>query len=202
MGILLDSTLQVWRGDWGDPDLLGWAITVAYLFAAALCVRTALAARRVPPEYSSADRPGAWWVLAAGLLLLGLNKQLDLQIIVRELGLRFVGFIGLGENRRWVGRAFVVLLALFLLRVMVTAARRVRGHTRGHGLLLTDLGLLACFAVLRAGMYVPGLKQVNLTYKDALHLVFELGGIVLVGLSAWRTRRRLLSGTSSTTAPA
>jgi hypothetical protein len=193
---------QVWRGNAGDPDPLGWAITLAYLLAAALCARTALAARHLPAGYSGPDRPGAWWLLSAGLLMLGLNKQLDLQIIVREMGLRSVALLGLGEHRRWVGRAFVVVLAVFLLRIMFGAARRLRGHTRGRGPLLTGLALLACFAVVRAGTYVPGLKQFNLNYKDALHLVFELGGIVLVGVSAWRTRRRLLSGPSSTTAPA
>ena len=193
MGIILDSTVNVWRHHRGDPDLLGWATTLAYLAAAALCAQTASAARRVRPEGEDAgpDRPGAWWLLAAGLALLGLNKQLDLQIIVRELGIRLVALLGMDEHRRWFGRAFVLLVGLFLLRVMSAAARRVRGHTRGHRLLLTGLALLACFAVVRAGTYVPGLKQFNLRFGTALHLVFELGGVVVLGLGAFRTRRRL-----------
>ena len=196
-GIILDSTLHVWRRELGDGDVLGWATTVAYLIAAALCARTAMAARRLRREETGPDAPGAWGLLAAGLLLLGLNKQLDLQIIVRELGIAFIQFLGMNEHRRWFGRLFVLLMGLFLLRVMATAARRVRGHTRGHRLLLTGLALLACFAVVRAGSYVPGLKQFNVRFYTALHLVFELGGIVILGLGAFRTRQRLVRHHSS-----
>ena len=191
MAILADSTLDVWRGSFGDSGALSWVITAAYLAAAALCGRCALAARRYATDDPQSERPGPWSALAGGLLLLGLNKQLDLQILVREIGIAFVGFLGLDQHRRWVGRLFVLVLGLFLLRVLALAARRVWGHTRGHRLLLIGLALLATFAVVRAGTYVPGLKQFNLRYKDALHLVFELGGIILLGLGAWRTRQRL-----------
>ena len=197
MGILLDSTLDVWRGHFGDPDPLGWAITVAYLAAAALCGRCALTARRYATDDPRSERPGPWSALAGGLLLLGLNKQLDLQILVREIGIAFIAFVGLDKHRRWVGRLFVLVLGIFLFRVLALAAKKVRGHTRGRALLFTGLALLATFAVVRAGTYVPGLKQFNLRYKDALHLVFELGGVVLVAFSAWRTRQRLVRHHSS-----
>jgi hypothetical protein len=192
VAILLDSILHVWRTEMGDPDVLGWATTVAYLLAAILCARTATAARHAPPEAPPGDRPGPWWLLAAGVLLLGLNKQLDLQILVRELGIRFIALLGMDAHRRWFGRLFVLLMALFLLRVMGAAVRQMRGHTRGHRLLLTGLALLACFAIVRAGTYVPGMKQVNLQFGKALHLVFEFGGILLVASSAVTTRQRLV----------
>jgi len=192
VAILLDSIFHVWRTQMGDPDALGWTTTVAYLVAAGLCARTALAARRGPPDAPPGDRPGPWWLLSAGLLVLGLNKQLDLQILVRELGIRFIDLLGMEAQRRWFGRAFVLLMAIFLLRVMREAVRQMRGHTRGHRLLLTGLALLACFAVVRAGTYVPGFRQVNLRFLKALHLVFEFGGILLIGSSAVRTRQRLV----------
>jgi hypothetical protein len=192
VAILLDTIVHVWRSQMGDPDALGWATTAAYLVAAVLCARTALAARGAPPEAPPGDRPGPWWLLSVGLLLLGLNKQLDLQILVRELGIWFIALLGMEAQRRWFGRAFVVLMAVFLLRVMGAAVRQMRGHTRGHRLLLTGMALLACFAVMRAGTYIPGLKQVNMRFGQSLHLVFEFGGILLVGSSAVRTRQRLV----------
>jgi hypothetical protein len=197
VGIILDGMVNVWRQDMGDPDALGWATTVAYLLAAALCARTALAARHSPPDAREGERPGTWWILSAGLLVLGLNKQLDLQIFVRELGIRLIALLGMDAQRRWFGRAFVLVMGLFLLRVLATAVRRVRGHTRGHRMLLAGLALLACFAVVRAGTYVPGLKQVNMRFGKALHLAFEFGGILLVGISALRTRQRLVRHHSS-----
>src|SRR6185369_11396065 len=128
VAILLDSIFHVWRTQMGDPDALGWTTTVAYLVAAGLCARTALAARRGPPDAPPGDRPGPWWLLSAGLLVLGLNKQLDLQILVRELGIRFIDLLGMEAQRRWFGRAFVLLMAIFLLRVMREAVRQMRGH--------------------------------------------------------------------------
>ena len=206
MGIILDGMFDVWRADRGDNDLLGWATTLAYLLAALFCTRTALAARHsataTPPRVDPPPPPTLpltppldpkpYFTLAAGLLLLGLNKQLDLQILVRELGVRFIYFLGMEPHRRWFGRLFVLVMALILLRVMATAVRQMAGHTRGHRLLLTGLALLATFAVVRAGTYVPGLKQVNLRFGKALHLAFEFGGVFLVALSAWQTRQRLV----------
>jgi hypothetical protein len=197
VGIILDGILNAWRADRGDFDPLGWATTAAYLVAAVLCARAAVAARLAPADAPEGDRPGPWWLLSAGLMLLGLNKQLDLQILVRELGIALIALLGMDEHRRWFGRAFVLVMGIFLLRVMAAAVRRMRGHTRGHRLLLTGLALLACFALVRAGTYVPGLKQVNMHYGRALHLVFEFGGILLVGVSALRTRQRLVRHHSS-----
>ena len=68
MGIILDSMVKVWRSEMGDPDLLGWAITVAYFVAAILCARTAVAARRAPAEAPEGDRPATWWLRNAAIL--------------------------------------------------------------------------------------------------------------------------------------
>lgn len=195
--IIPDSTWNVWRSEMGDFDPLGWATTAAYLLAAVPCARTAIAARRVRRDERGVDRPGAWWTLAAGMFALGLNKQLDLQIFVRESGKALVRLAGFEQQRRWIGGAFVVLLGILLVKVLATAAGQMRRSTRGHRLLLTGLALLAVFAVVRAGTYLPGLKRLNSTFADPIHFVFELGGIVLLALGAWRTRQRLVRHQSS-----
>jgi hypothetical protein len=197
VAILLEAGLDVWRREFGDPDPLSWLITAAYIAASVLCARTALAAHRTGAGDAIPEQPRNWWLLSAGLLGLGLNKQLDLQILVREAGIAFIAFLGIDRHRKWVGRLFVLVMAIVLLRVLAHAARHTRQSTRGHGLLLTGLGLLACFAVVRAGTYVPGFKQFNVRYHDAIHFVFELGGVLLVGLSGWRTRQRLVRHHSS-----
>jgi hypothetical protein len=197
VGIILDSMFRVWRSEAGDPDVLGWAITVAYFVAAGLCARTALTSRRGPADIPEGDRPGTWWVLAAGLVLLGFNKQLDLQIFVREIGRRFVNAIGLDAQWRWFGRAFVLLMGLFLLRVLWVAARRVRLQTARHRTLLIGLALLACFAVIRAGTYVPVLREIDLHHLKVLHFTLVLGGVVVVGASAFATRQRVVRHHSS-----
>jgi hypothetical protein len=186
-----------WWHHFGDNDLLGWTITVAYLLVAALCFRTARAVRRhdrspgkrgelVPSDTGPLrSRPADWVVIGAGMLLLGLNKQLDLQILARDTGLAFVRILGFDAQRRWVGRLFFLALSAVILLVLARSARHLRRARRGHGLTLAGLAMLAFFLIVRAAGYQPYLRDLNLRFKDVLHLVFELGGLVLIGLSAW-----------------
>ena len=91
-------------------------------------------------------------------------------------------------QRRWVGRLFFLCLSAAVVWVLARSARHMRAARRGHHLTLAGLAMLACFLILRAAGYQPYLRELNLRYKDVLHLVFELGGLVLVGLSAFRAR--------------
>ena len=80
-----------WIGNWapgiGDPTPAGWLATLAY-FATAFSCRTA--ARRILPAHRktpSLRREWRLWSALSGLLaLLGLNKQLDLQSALTEVG--------------------------------------------------------------------------------------------------------------------
>ena len=193
------AVIANWRRDFGDNDVLGWATTVAYFIAAALCFRAARRLRRTAPpgtprELTPAgpprDRPGDWAVVGAGVLLLGLNKQLDLQILARDAGIALVQALGFDAQRRWVGRLMFLCLSAAVVSVLARSARHLRAARRGHTLTLLGLAMLACFLVLRAAMYQPYLRDLNLRFKDVLHIVFELGGVALVGLSAWRASPR------------
>jgi hypothetical protein len=196
---------------YGDSDPLGWLITLAYLVVAVLCARAALASWRSgrrsaepvagdPPPLPARPRAAPWWVLALGALLLGLNKQIDVHLLAREAGTAAVSALGYEEHRRWIGRAVVVALGAGVVWAMVAAARHVRHASRGYRTLMVGLALLAVFVILRAGDYVPYLRGLNLSRRYVVYLVFELGGLLLVGASAWRTRR--LIDRSATTAPA
>jgi hypothetical protein len=178
---------------------------------AVLCARAALATRRAarrnadpaaadPPPLPGRPRPAPWWVLSLGAFLMGLNKQLDVQILVRDVGIAAISALGYDEHRRWFGRGFVLALGLAVVWLMVVAARQMRHASRGYRTAMLGLAFLGCFAVVRAGDFVPFLREVNLNYRDALHLVFELGGLILIGASAWRTRRVI--DRSATTIPA
>ena len=188
-----------WWREFGDNDLVGWATTVAYFLVAALCFRAARRLRRdrapqTPEEFAPAEpphsRPADWAIIGVGMVLLGLNKQLDLQILARDTGLALVRAAGFDAQRRWVGRLMFLCLSAAILGVLARAARHLRRARRGHNLTLTGLGLLACFLIVRAAGFQPYLRDLNLRFKDVLHLVFELGGLVLVGLSAFRDSAR------------
>src|SRR3712207_4883602 len=72
-----------WHPGVGDPTLRGWLTVGAYALGAGLALRAAwVSARHAEPSLAPADRRtlvGFWCLTAVVLVLLGINKQLDLQ---------------------------------------------------------------------------------------------------------------------------
>src|ERR1035441_4896711 len=108
-----------WRPQLDNPDFLGWSVVAAYLLAAAFCARAALARRKMGTEERRAS--AIWWLLALALLLLGINKQLNLQTLLIVLGRRAALAGGWYRQRRLaqlifsVGFAVAGLAALWFL---------------------------------------------------------------------------------------
>ena len=94
----------------GDPTILGWTTFAFYLVVAFLCFRN-----KTRKLEASDSRPAnsAWGWHALAYLLLGLNKQLDLQTSINALGRQLTGTIGWYGNRP---RASAVLLRNSLRR--------------------------------------------------------------------------------------
>lgn len=178
-----------WRPGLGDNTLSGWVITLSYFTAFALCLWTW---KREDDRWLAGVRglrPRFWLAMAAGLLVLGVNKQLDLQTLVSVLGRRAAKSMGWYDQRRTVQAAFIVLVGLIAVSAVVGIAWWIRSAFRRYWLAAVGGAYLASFIVLRAASFhhvdevlyrIPGLgRNVN--------RVLELSGIVLIAFSAWRT---------------
>jgi hypothetical protein len=189
--ILVQAVAAHWRRSFGDPDLLGWIITAAYLVAAALCARAALVLARRETGPTSA-RGWAW--LAAVLALLGVNKQLDLQILLRDaivLTLSAAGWHRWYERHRpWLAGGFVLALGIVFAAAAYGARRRLAAAARRNKLAAAGVVLLVCFILIRAGSSAPVLHPLNGKRAMPLHLALELGGVCLIGASALRSSHR------------
>ena len=79
------------RGDWhfgiGDPTPIGWFTVFAYLAATIACARV-WAVDRQADRIRQPASPVFWMVLTILLLFLGINKQLDLQTLLNDVGRR------------------------------------------------------------------------------------------------------------------
>jgi hypothetical protein len=76
-----------WKLGIGDPTPVGWITAIAYLAASLACAVVWTADRRARRH----GRPGSpvfWLSLALLLLFLGINKQLDLQTLLGDIGRR------------------------------------------------------------------------------------------------------------------
>ena len=179
---------EAWHLEIGDPTSLGWVTAAGYVAVSGLCLVTALRTRRFAPWLPKAMvRPVFWAVLAALLFALGINKQLDLQMLFTQVAKQLALAQGWYPRRRVVQMCFVVAVGL---TGIATGCWAVRGAYREHVLAVVGMSFLLCFVLIRAAslhdvdrVITTGLGSVRL-----FHLL-EIGGIVCVASGAWRRCR-------------
>jgi hypothetical protein len=173
-----------WKPGIGDPTPVGW-ITVALYFTAAILAGVILYSRR--QELRKAERR-LWQALAFGLVGLGLNKQLDLQSALTELGRLMAYDEGWYEYRHKVQRAFILcvgLAAIGMGALLLAVMRRSPAATRVA--VLGACALLA-FVLIRASSF----HHVDLFIRASFwgirgNWLIEVGGLlVIIAGSLWR----------------
>ena len=146
--IFADCASFAWSPGVGDPDLLGVVLTLLYATATFLVAVVAFRGKAVGPE-AKRER-WLWGIAAAVLLVLTLNKQLDLQNFITATGRcmsREQGWYGL---RRAYQREVVMALLLFGAAVTATSVlvfRRILGR---NGMLVLGMAGLMVFVLIRA----------------------------------------------------
>ena len=185
MKTTLTCAFAQWSPGLGDNNLMGWLTVVVYLLAG-------LAAGRVARRLTAVDpvtrRERRFWVIAAGLLLLlAINKQLDLQSLLTMVARCHAQLSGWYDVRRGVQEAFIYLVAAGAVVTMGLMTLLLRGILGRVWLALVGLGFVCAFVVIRAasfhhvdvflGSTAAGMK---------LNWLLELPGPILVALVAWR----------------
>lgn len=183
-----------WIGRWspgiGDPTFVGW-LTVAFYGVTAWLLFGVVG--RTPSFLSEARRERLMWLMLAWLfVVLGVNKQLDLQSAITEIGRMLARDEGWYAERREVQRefvAFVALGAVVVATALVLAARRTSVHLR---VAIAGTVALLGFVVIRAASF----HHVDVALKDEVggfraNWILELGGISIVLAAAWFRYQRL-----------
>ena len=203
-----------WQLGFGDNDLVGWMITLAYFLAALLCTAAFRDEARSYRFVGRLQRPAFWLVLTALLVLLGFNKQLDLQTLVLSTGDELVASARLEGHRRHLKLLSLLTLALTGAAISLAMLLYIGRHWRLYLLAFVGLLYLGVFIVLRAADSLPVLNEINRRYYESIHLLLELCGVLMIGASAaravYRETRRFKLGArhhrgftaAATTAPA
>lgn len=150
-----------WTPKIGDPTAQGWITVLAYLACAILSL---LVWRRLP-------QPGLrqfWAATAALMLLLAVNKQLDLQTAFTETGRCLSHAQGWYPWRGYVQMLFIIGLGVGLYHALRHGMRMMRGYMPSHRLALTGAAFVAGYVMLRA---------------TSFHLIDMVGGTSLGGIS-------------------
>jgi hypothetical protein len=165
-----------------DPGTLPWLAVALYLVAAGLCLWRCR---------GTAGRERWFWLFAGlALLVLGLNKELDLQTQLTALGRQMARDGGWYGQRRAFQRAVVIGGGGLALAAFAGIAWLVRGLGSAVLVTLSGLALLGLFVIVRAASF----HHVDLALRASvfglkLHTVLELAGIAIVILGALLPRR-------------
>jgi hypothetical protein len=118
------------------------------------------------------------------MVLLGLNKQLDLQTLLVDLGRAVSQHGGWYERRQPLKIAFAAVLGAGGLLALGFAVRWIRRHARDSALLVAGLGAILGYVVIRATPLHSA--------ETGAHSPFwpvEFAGVVLVAVAAARSGR-------------
>ena len=172
-----------WEPGIGDPTFIGWLTVVCYFAAAYQCYRAYQKARSLGPNAHRLTF--AWLVLFAGMCLLGLNKQLDLQSLLTVIARKNAKDYGWYEDRRTFQVALIGGLVLSGLAAGAWIAWYMRKHLKHFGVAAAGAVFLAVFIVVRASSFhhvdlLLGAEALGVRFNALL----EISGIACIAFNA------------------
>jgi hypothetical protein len=177
-----------WKPGIGDPTFIGWFAVFGYFSTAAL---SAYVASRLDPR-SRASQRKAWWILSVILVAFGINKQLDLQGLLMEVGRTFAFRHGVYGKRRILQIIFLFLLAVASLMALFLWFWMNRDHWREQGYMLVGSVFMVTFVLVRAASFHHFQDFFALPLGGVkLHRVIELFAIAWLAASAIKRLREL-----------
>lgn len=176
-----------WTPDIGDPTLGGWLTVAAYLLAALLCARVA----KQPHKHGQKT---FWWSTSVIMLFLGINKQLDLQSLLTQIGRSTLRWLELGSYKQPFQIAFIVCICIGMLIAAIVTLYACRHFLIRIWLAVAGLAVVGAFVLIRAASFhhvdrligrpiVPGTLNLN--------FILEIPGILMVILAASRAKQEL-----------
>ena len=160
-----------------DPPGLAWVIVAAYLAAALIAFAVSRSASRTEARF--------WLGVSFLLVLLGFNKELDLQSLLTESGRTLTRAIGIYEQRRLLQGFFLLLLAGAAAFAIVRLTRLLRRSSTPARAAAVGIAILFAFILLRAASFHHIDEWVTIDVHGLRSgWWLELAGIVVIALSA------------------
>ena len=185
--ILAFTEADRWRPGIGDPTFMGWLTVAGYFTAALLCWVAGRSDQRAHPQSGYPRQPRLWFGLALLLMLLCVNKQLDLQTWFTLTLKSAAQAEGWYEQRRVFQAAFIGALTMLSIVGLAILRIMVRKNLRQTSLAWIGAVFLTCFVLIRAASFHQVDQMIGLRVGGLkLNWVLELGGITCIGLGAWR----------------
>lgn len=200
-----------WHFGIGDPNAVAWIIVAAYGLAAALSFRAYLIAHAAQQRLALTDAREArnqrslkrlWLMIAVGMVVLGINKQLDLQSLLLQVARDRAIDDGWYANRRPYQLGFIVAVVILAFTGTILLACALRHVLRRVFLAVVGLAVLICFVIIRASSFHEVDAALAVGAPLRVNAVLELTGIGLIIASASRWPGTRSTRTGNTTAKA
>lgn len=174
-----------WSPGIGDPTPMGWITVCLYFVAAVGC---ASAARREKKPENAIGPVPFWHTLAVFMVLLGINKQLDLQSLFTQVLRDIAKAHGWYKERRPLQAAFILTVFVIGVVALWAALRSSRAAPRSVRLAMLGSGLVFIYIIIRAASFHHVGNFTSRTILGVkLNWIFEVGGIMVVtGAAAWK----------------
>jgi len=166
-----------WSPAIGDPSVMGWLTVLMYFYAAHRCFRLARgrAVKLVDREAT------VWWLFTLALAALGINKQLDLQTALTEIGRILAHEQGWYEERRAVQAGFIGVVGLLGVvsgAGLILLTKRLPAATRAA--MAGGVSLVAFIAVRAASFHHVDRLIGRRLFGMKFNWVIEIGSISII----------------------
>lgn len=176
----------MWRPGLGDPSIGGLGLTALYVVASLLMLWTIYR----PTAWDTGERL-LWGAATVLIVLMTINKQLDLQHYVNLVGRCWARQEGLADLRETFQRVFGLAVLALGLGATVWLGRATRPALRRNRPLIWGLGLLGLFLVVEVARFqhllgAPG----EWIERLRLHRMLEGTALLVLIWAAWDRIRR------------
>jgi hypothetical protein len=160
-----------------DPSGFAWFIVAAYFAGALAAFAASRSASRIEARF--------WVGVSLLLILLGFNKELDLQSLLTEFGRTLTRAIGIYEQRRLLQGLFLLLLGGAATFGILRLTRMLRRSSVPAKTAAAGIVMLFTFILLRAASFHHIDEWVTVDVRGLRSgWWLELVGIVVIALAA------------------
>ncbi|MRR36765.1 hypothetical protein EG829_19295 [bacterium] len=175
----LEYLMGEWRPGIGDPTFMGWFTVFSYILCAAVALSVCYLNRAHDKRFAR-----FWLLIGVVMVLLGINKQLDLQSLLPEMGRQIFRAQGWMEMRRIVQFWFIISLGCVSVAVFGWFTVLYRALFRRFMLAFIGIFFLLSFVFIRAASFHHFDAFRELSFLGIkMNWVLELTGIYLVCLA-------------------
>jgi hypothetical protein len=176
----LASLMGDWHPTIGDPSFMGWFTVASYFACAAITLSTA-----IKNQNAGKNSFLFWSIITVLMVLFGINKQLDLQSLLTEIGRQIARHQGWMDQRRSVQFWFIAFLGTLAIASFLLFIRIMRDALRRCMLAFVGLFFLISFIMIRAVSFHHFYQMLGFSILSVkINWIIELSGIYIIIVAA------------------